>query len=101
MKPQNHIGMESSNGTWYNILAYGQFQRSVMFVCVPYLVCLILCLCLRLRLRLSLLDSAFVDVGDMLCKEWQGHMSHDGTLWLGIMSDYLKAFFVAMDSVVF
>ena len=40
-----------------------------MFVCVPYLVCLILSLCLRLSLCLCLLDSAFVGVDDMLCKE--------------------------------
>ena len=47
------------------------FNEVLMFVCVPYLVCLILCLCLsfRLRLCLSLLDSAFVGVDDMLCKE--------------------------------
>ena len=45
------------------------FNEVLMFVCVPYLVCLILCLCLRLRLCLCLLDSAFVGVGDMLCKE--------------------------------
>ena len=47
------------------------FNEVLMFVCVPYLVCLILRLCLRLRLRLrlclSLYDSAFL-VG-MLCKE--------------------------------
>ena len=45
------------------------FNEVLMFVCVPYLVCLILCLCLRLHLCLCLLDSAFVGVGDMLCKE--------------------------------
>ena len=45
------------------------FNEVLMIVCVPYLVCLILCLCLRLRLCLSLLDSAFVGVDDMLCKE--------------------------------
>ena len=58
------------------------FNEVFMFVCVPYLVCLILRLCLRLplRLSLSLLDSAFVGVDDMLCKECKGHMSHDGTL---------------------
>ena len=45
------------------------FNEVLMFVCVPYLVCLILRLCLRLHLRLSLLNSAFVGVNDMLCKE--------------------------------
>ena len=45
------------------------FNEVLMFVCVPYLVCLILCLCLRLRLCLCLLDFTFVGVGDMLCKE--------------------------------
>ena len=47
------------------------FNEVLMFVCVRYLVYLILYLCLRLRLCLclSLLDSAFVGVDDMLCKE--------------------------------